>query len=144
MENCEDRKILVFSHMYLVGWVEKWEGRKLFCLVGEKSERIENLIYINWLLCLCYNKIRKGLINVKKWRYLCNLLPTSFFSLVFLPNWEDKILWVWRENFPHHFLSLLFFLLNQIRENFIFHPIFLSFFSILSVFTPIKQGLKEQ
>ena len=53
MKNCrriekrEDGKYLVFPLMCLVGGVKKWEGRKLFCLVGEKKERMENLIYIN-------------------------------------------------------------------------------------------------
>ena len=72
-----------FSLVCLVGGMEKWEGEKLFCLVGEKNGRIENVVYINWLLCLYYNKISKGLISVKKWEYLCNLLPTSFFLLSF-------------------------------------------------------------
>ena len=30
MEKWEDRKDLVFPHVYLVGMVEKWEGVKLF------------------------------------------------------------------------------------------------------------------
>ena len=60
MENCEriekweDEKYLVFSLMCLVGGVEKWEGGKLFCLVGEKKEMMENVIYINWQLYSCY------------------------------------------------------------------------------------------
>ena len=29
--------ILVFPFMCLVGGVEKWEDRKLFCLIGEKN-----------------------------------------------------------------------------------------------------------
>ena len=53
MENCgriekwKDEKYLVFPLMCLVGGVEKWEGGKLFCLIGEKKERMENVIYIN-------------------------------------------------------------------------------------------------
>ena len=43
----EDRKYLVFPLVCLVGRVEKWEGGKLFCLVGEKKGRMENVIYIN-------------------------------------------------------------------------------------------------
>ena len=54
MEKWEDKKDLVFPHMYLVGGVEKWKSRKLFCLVKEKSERIENVVDINWLLYPCY------------------------------------------------------------------------------------------
>ena len=60
MENCgriekwEDGKYLVFPLMCLVGGVEKWKDGKLFCLVGEKKERMENVIYINWLLYPCY------------------------------------------------------------------------------------------
>ena len=47
MEKWEDEKYLVFLLVCLVGGVEKWEGRKLFCLVGEKNGRMENVIYIN-------------------------------------------------------------------------------------------------
>ena len=47
MEKWEDRKYLVFPRVYLVGGVEKWEDGKLFCLVEKKSERIENVVYIN-------------------------------------------------------------------------------------------------
>ena len=53
MENCgkmekwEDEKYLVFPLMCLVGGTKKWEGGKFFCLVGERKERMENLIYIN-------------------------------------------------------------------------------------------------
>ena len=54
MEKWEDKKNLVFPHMCLVGGVEKWEGEKLFCLVEEKSGRIENIAYVNWLLYPCY------------------------------------------------------------------------------------------
>ena len=54
VEKWEDRKDLVFPHVYLVEGVEKWEGGKLFCLVGEKNGRMENVVYINWLLCHCY------------------------------------------------------------------------------------------
>ena len=43
----QDIKDLVFSHMCLVGEVEKWEGEKLFYLVGETNGRMENVIYIN-------------------------------------------------------------------------------------------------
>ena len=35
----EDGKYLVFPLMCLVGGVEKWEDRKLFCLVREKKEK---------------------------------------------------------------------------------------------------------
>ena len=44
-------------------------------------------------------------------------------------------MWVQRDYFPLHFLSLLFSLLNQTVENVIFHPIFLSLFSI-PLFSP--------
>ena len=47
MEMWEDRKYLVFPLVCLVGWVEKWDGEKLFCLVGEKNGRMKNIIYIN-------------------------------------------------------------------------------------------------
>ena len=60
MEKWENRKDLIFPHVCLVGGVEKWEGEKLFCLVGEKKERMKNIIYINRLLCPYY-------IIVGKW-----------------------------------------------------------------------------
>ena len=53
VEKWEDRKLweigkyLVFPRVCLVGGMEKWEGGKLFCLVEKKSERIENVVYIN-------------------------------------------------------------------------------------------------
>ena len=53
MENCrkiekwEDGKYLVFPLTCLVRGVEKWQGGKLFYLVGEKNGRMENVIYIN-------------------------------------------------------------------------------------------------
>ena len=43
----EDEKYLVFPLVCLVGGMKKWEGGKLFCLVGEKKERMKNIIYIN-------------------------------------------------------------------------------------------------
>ena len=46
----EDGKYSVFPLVCLVGEVEKWEGWKLFCLVGEKNGMMKNVIYINWLL----------------------------------------------------------------------------------------------
>ena len=54
IEKWEDRKYLVFPHVCLVGGVEKWKGEKFFCLVEKKSERIENVVYINCLLYICY------------------------------------------------------------------------------------------
>ena len=52
VEKWEDRKDLVFPHTCLVEGVEKWEGEFFFfCLVGKKNVRMENVIYINWLLC---------------------------------------------------------------------------------------------
>ena len=47
IEKWKDRKYLVFARVCLVGGMEKWKGGKLFCLVEKKSERIENVIYIN-------------------------------------------------------------------------------------------------
>ena len=54
MEKWKDRKYLIFPHVRLVGGMEKWEGGKLFCLVEKKSEKIENVVYINGLLYPCY------------------------------------------------------------------------------------------
>ena len=42
--------MIVFSHMYLVGRIEKWKDRKLLYLVEKKSERIKNITYINLLI----------------------------------------------------------------------------------------------
>ena len=47
MEKWNDGKYLVFPRVCLVGEMEKWEDGKLFYLVGEKKEMIENIIYIN-------------------------------------------------------------------------------------------------
>ena len=47
MEKWEDIKYLVFSRVCLVGGMEKLKDGKLFYLVEKKSERIENVIYIN-------------------------------------------------------------------------------------------------
>jgi len=69
--------------------------------------------------------------------------PPHLFSLVFLLNWKDKKMWARRDYFPPYFRSLLFSLLNQIRENSIFHPIFLSFFSILPIFIPTQHTLNK-
>ena len=54
IEKWEDRKDLVFPLVCLVGGVEKWEDGKNFCLVAKKKGRMENVIYINWLLYHCY------------------------------------------------------------------------------------------
>ena len=50
----ENEKYLVFPRVCLVGGMEKWESEKLFCLLEKKSEMIENVVYINWLLYSCY------------------------------------------------------------------------------------------
>ena len=47
MKKWEDEKYLVFSLVCLVGGVEKWEGGKLYYLVGEKKRMMKNIIYIN-------------------------------------------------------------------------------------------------
>ena len=47
MEKWEDGKYLVFPLVCLVGGMENCEDEKLFCLVGEKKGRMENVIYIN-------------------------------------------------------------------------------------------------
>ena len=47
IEKWENRKYLIFPLVCLVGGVEKWEGGKLFYLVGEKKGMMENVIYIN-------------------------------------------------------------------------------------------------
>ena len=47
-----DRKSLIFSHMYLVGRIKKRKDRKFLYLVEEKSEIIKNITYINLLITL--------------------------------------------------------------------------------------------
>ena len=47
MKKREDRKYLIFPRVCLVEGVKKWKGGKLFCLVEKKSEKIENVVYIN-------------------------------------------------------------------------------------------------
>ena len=47
-----DRKSLIFSHMYLVGRIKKRKDRKFLYLVEKKSEIIKNITYINLLITL--------------------------------------------------------------------------------------------
>ena len=103
VEKWEDRKLVGgwkigriekfwFSLMCLVRGVEKWESGKLFCLVREKCGRMKNVIYMNWLLCEEMGKWRVGECN--KGKNICVIYyPHHLFFLVFLPNWEDKIMW---------------------------------------------------
>ena len=97
MENCgkiekwEDGKYLVFPLVCLVGGVKKWEGGKLFCLVGEKNERMKNLIYINWLLYPYY-------IISKKYIYLYTLNNIKFTTSSLLQNIHISL------SFVHTFL----------------------------------------
>ena len=117
-------KILIFPHMCLVGGVEKWEDGKLFCLVREKSGRIENVVYMNWLSCPCYNKISKGLISVKKWGYLCNLLPTSSFLLSFSPKLGGQDFVGLKGKFSTPFSFPIVFSLEPNKRKFHFSPYF--------------------
>ena len=45
------QKKIQFSSVCLVEGVEKWRNEKLFCLVEQKSGRIENAVRINLLSC---------------------------------------------------------------------------------------------
>ena len=47
--------------MCLVGGMKKWNDGKLFCLVNEKSERIENVVYVNLFLYPYYIIVRNNL-----------------------------------------------------------------------------------
>ena len=93
---------------------------------------------------LLYNsgKVR-GVGECKKWGICVKCISHHFSLLNFLSIWENKKSGPRRENFLPHFLSLLFSFLNQTVENNIFHPIFLSLFSILPVFTPTKNTLNS-
>ena len=91
-------------------------------------------------MSLLYNSEKvRGVGECNKAEVFCVKYISHYFSLlVFLPIWEDKKSGPKRENFLPYFLSLLFSFLNQTIKNIIFHPIFLSLFSILLVFTPTK------
>ena len=72
-----------------------------------------------------------------RWVGICVKWISKHFSLfIFLLIWEDKKSGPRKENFLSYFLSLIFSFLNQTVKSNIFHPIFLSLFSILPVFTP--------
>ena len=47
--------------MCLVGGMKKWNDGKLFYLVNEKSERIENVVYVNIFLYSYYIIVRNSL-----------------------------------------------------------------------------------
>ena len=47
--------------MCLVRGMKKWKDKKLFCLVNEKSERIENVVYVNLFLYPYYIIVRNNL-----------------------------------------------------------------------------------
>ena len=74
-----------FFLMCLVGAVEKWEGEKLFYLVGEKSGRMENVVYMNWLLCEEMGKWRVGEYNKDKDIFVI-YYSHHFFLLSFSPK----------------------------------------------------------
>ena len=70
---------MVFPHVCLVGGMEKWEGGKHFCLVKEKSGRIENVVYIYGLLCpyyiiskkqLNFNSLNNKKINTNTYKFI--------------------------------------------------------------------------
>ena len=54
MEKWQDRRDFSFPSVCLVGGIEKWRDEKLFCLVEEKSERIEKVIYIKIIKIISY------------------------------------------------------------------------------------------
>ena len=84
-------------------------------------------------VCSCERREKRGIYVKVLWQH--------FFLRIFLPVWEDKKSGPRRENFFPCFLSLIFSFPNQTMENNIFHPIFLSLFSILPIFTPTKHIL---
>ena len=49
MEKWKDEQILIFSYDVSLG-LEKQGDRKLSCLVEEKSEKMEKVFYMNFLL----------------------------------------------------------------------------------------------
>ena len=70
--------------MCLVGGVEKWEDKKLFCLIGEKKERMENVVYINWLLCPYYI-----IVGTRKVRGIGECNKIWFFLIEGVERWES-------------------------------------------------------
>ena len=52
IEKWKSRRDLVFSHLCLVGRMEKWRDGKLIFLVKKKNEKMENKVGINLQLCL--------------------------------------------------------------------------------------------
>ena len=62
IERWDDKRDLVFSHMCLVGRMEKWRNRKLIYLVGEKKWEDEKW---NWYK-LTYMFLLKKLCSIKK------------------------------------------------------------------------------
>ena len=103
----------------------------LLCCEDAKKEIMMKRQKVNQVIGS--EKVRR-VSECNKSKNICVIYYSNYlFSLVFLSNWEGKIMWAQRDYFPHHFLFLLFSLSNQIRKNFIFHHIFLSFFSILSI-----------
>ena len=124
----------------LVRGVEKWKGKKLFYLVWEKSERIENVVYMNWLLCHFYNKIPKGLYH--RWGYLCNLLSTSS-SLLSFPLKLGGQNFVGQEGkFFTPFSFPLIFSLEPNKGNFNFPPYFSLILFLLACFHQNQTGSK--
>ena len=70
MEKWKDRKFfLVFSHDVWFG-VEKWRNRKLFYLIKKKNKRIENVDYINLVMCPSTKKINLIVYMRKKKKLL--------------------------------------------------------------------------
>ena len=63
------KKILVFSHDVWFG-VEKWRNRKLFYLIEKKNKRIENIDYINLVMCPSTKKINLIVYMRKKKKLL--------------------------------------------------------------------------
>ena len=56
IEKWENKRDLIFSHLCLVGKMEKSRNGKLICLVEMKNGRMENKVGINLPLCPYYIK----------------------------------------------------------------------------------------
>ena len=151
----------------IVGKIEKvrWEKGIRSCWKKKKEKKKKEkrtwtighwcAVKVRWeeakvIRMVCGQKSSGGIgerVISHEWGYIgesicVKVLWQHFSLLLFLLIWEDQNCGPGRENFLPGFLSFPFSFPNQTVKNNIFHPIFLSLFSILPVFTPTKHTLR--